>query len=80
MDGAWNPPSFPNAERRAAGNAKRTHAALEPVGQTFSKTGGAHGQEQTRPESNSVRGAVTRKFHRGSLDSEPMANRNRGKR
>jgi len=52
-------PTHPNAEARAAGNAKRTHKALEPVGQTHSKYGGEHGKQQTRPGSDTKRGATT---------------------
>jgi hypothetical protein len=62
MDGSFNKATHPNAAAKAAGNAKRTHAALEPVGQTHSKYGGEHGKPQSRPESD---------IHRGAKESTP---------
>jgi hypothetical protein len=50
MDGEFRKASHPNAEAKAAGNAKRTNRALEPVGQTRSKYGDEHGKRQQRPE------------------------------
>jgi hypothetical protein len=61
--------THPNAEAKAAGNAKRTHAPLEPVGQTHSKYGGEHGKQQTRPESHGHGGKTA---PLGSLNRSPM--------
>jgi hypothetical protein len=53
MNGEFRRATHPNAERRAAGGVTRTHAPLEPVGMTHSKTGGEHGKPQMQkvPES-----------------------------
>jgi hypothetical protein len=78
MDGVFHTPTHPNAERRAAGGATRTHAGLEPAGMTFSKTGGEHGKPQTRPESRGHGGKTARL---GELNTVRDFNRKRsGKR
>ena len=71
--GEYIHPTHPNSERRAAGNAVFTSAPLQPVGMTHSKTGGAHGQEPTRPESRGTHpGQEHRQFRDNSLDKEPQ--------
>jgi hypothetical protein len=66
-------PTFPNAEAKAT-KAVHTHEPLRPVGQTWDKYGGEHGEKPRRPESGN-RGATTETFARGALDKDPMANR-----
>jgi hypothetical protein len=73
--GQWADATHPNAEAKAAGNARHTHRPLEPVGQTHSKTGGAHGEPQTRPESDTRRGAKQSTPQLGTLNTRRDRNR-----